>query len=49
LAVFSTLGYCLLNTDVEEIPITLRVPAVSQVGHSRDQTLPCYIHTEAQL
>lgn len=49
MAVLSTLGYFLLDFDVEEVPITLRVPAVSQIGYPRDQTLPYHVPTEGQL
>lgn len=49
LAFLSNLGYLLLDIDVEEVPVTLRVPAVPQIGYPRDQTLPHHIHTEGQL
>lgn len=49
MAVLSTLGYSLLDIDIEEVPITLGVPAVPQIGYPRDQALLYHVHTEGQL
>lgn len=49
MAVLATLGYSLLDIDIEEVPIALRVPGVTQIGYPRDQTLPYHFHTEGQL